>query len=69
MKPREAGWDFTGFDYVQVHYPNEADMSMNDLCGEGSGCTASDRGGDRLESILRVLDAGPETDTLDIEFL
>ena len=46
-EPKEAGWDSTGRDYVKADYPYETGMSMNVLCREGSGCTVSDRGGDR----------------------
>ena len=46
-EPKEAGWDFTGFDYVKVDYSYEADMGRDNPCGKRSGCTASDRGGDR----------------------
>ena len=46
-EPKEAGWDPTGFDYVEVCESDEDDTGMSVLCHEGSGCTVSDRGGDR----------------------
>ena len=46
-EPKEAGWDSTGLDYVEVDYAYEFDMSKDVLCEEGSGCTVADRGGDR----------------------
>ena len=46
-EPKEAGWDFTGSDYVEVNDSYDFGMPVDVLCEEGSGCTASDRGGDR----------------------
>ena len=44
---KEAGWDPTGFGYVEVDHSYDNDRRMDVLCEEGSGCTVVDRGGDR----------------------
>ena len=46
-EPKQAAWDFTGVDFVEVYHPDANYIDMDVLCEEGSGCTVSDRGGDR----------------------
>ena len=54
-EPEEAGWGPAGFDYVEVHDLDEDDIGTSVLCQAGSGCTVSDRRGDRAGEHL----AGP----------
>ena len=46
-EPKEAGWDSTGSDYVEIYDSDATGIGMDVLCEERSGCTVSDRGGDR----------------------
>ena len=48
-EPEEAGWDYTGSDFV------DADAQCDGVCGPGSGCTVADHEGNRAGEHL----AGP----------